>query len=344
MQAAAHFRERVIAMNKQRNLGQSSIAISAIGLGCWQFSKGKGLVGGWWPTLAQETVNRIVATSLTAGVNWFDTAELYGFGSSETALAKALTTAGKKNGEVVVATKWWPMWRTARSIKATINERLSCLSPFGIDLYQVHQPWALACTASQMNAMADLVAEYRVRVVGVSNFSGPRMRAAHKALAARGIPLVSNQVRYSLLDRRIERNGVLQAAKELGITIIAYSPLAQGLLTAKYHRDPSLIRGRPGPRKWMTVFKHRGLERSRPLVTAIEEIAGASHVTPSQVALSWLLQFHGDTVVAIPGAVSVGQAEENAKAMNLCLSDSELEHLDELSQPFLQSASGQGWP
>lgn len=330
-------------MNNQRNLGQSSIVISAIGLGCWQFSEGKGLVGGWWPVLPQETANGIVAASLAAGVNWFDTAELYGFGTSETALAKALTAAGKRNGEVVVATKWWPMWRTARSISATIDRRLECLAPFSIDLYQVHQPWALACTVSQMNAMADLVAEHRVRAVGVSNFSAARMRAAHKALAARGIPLVSNQVRYSLLDRRIEKNGVLEAAKELGITIMAYSPLAQGILTGKYHRDPGLIRSRPGPRKWMTAFKRRGLERSRPLVTAIEEIARANHVTPVQVALSWLLQFHGDTVVAIPGAVSVGQAEENAKAMNLCLSDSELKHLDGLSQPFLQS-SGQGWP
>jgi aryl-alcohol dehydrogenase-like predicted oxidoreductase len=320
-------------MNSLRPLGRSSITLSPVGLGCWQFSGGRGLAGGYWLALPQETVNEIVAVSLAAGVTWFDTAELYGRGRSETALAQALTAAGKKNGDVVVATKWWPMWRTAGNIKATIAERLARLAPFGIDLYQIHQPFALASTAAQMRAMADLVADQRIRTVGVSNFSATRMRAAHRALAARGIPLVSNQVRYSLLDRRIEKNGVLETAKELGITIIAYSPLAQGILSGKFHRNPSLIRSRPGPRKWMSAFRHRGLERSRPLVIALEEIARAHAATPSQVALNWLMNFHGDIVVVIPGATSPAQAAENVGATGFRLSDAELKRLDELSRP-----------
>jgi aryl-alcohol dehydrogenase-like predicted oxidoreductase len=160
------------------------------------------------------------------------------------------------------------------------------------------------------------------------------MRAAHQVLATRGIHLVSNQVRYNLLYRRIEKNGVLKTALELGITIIAYSPLAQGILSGKYHRDPDIIRSRPGPRKWMTAFRRRGLERSRALVAALEEIARAHGATPSQVALNWLANFHGDTVVVIPGATSVAQAEENAGAMSFRLSDAELKWLDELSRPF----------
>jgi aryl-alcohol dehydrogenase-like predicted oxidoreductase len=321
-------------MNNLRPLGHSPITISAIGLGCWQFSEGSGLAGGYWPALPQETVNQIVAASLAGGITWFDTAEVYGGGRSEAALAKALITAGKKNGDVVVATKWWPMLRTAGSIKATIAERLTRLAPFGIDLYQVHQPFALASTAAQMCAMADLVADHSIRTVGVSNFSAARMRAAHKALAAGGIPLVSNQVPYSLLNRRIETKGVLAAAKELGITIIAYSPLAQGVLSGKFHRDPSLIRSRPGPRKWMTSFRRRGLERSRPLVTALEEIAQTYGATASQVALNWLVHSSGDTVVVIPGATSVAQAAENAAATRFCLSVSEVKRLEELSRPF----------
>ncbi len=321
-------------MNNRRPLGRSPITISTIGLGCWQFSEGRGLAGGYWPALPQDTVNQIVAASLAAGLTWFDTAELYGRGHSEAGLAKALAAAGTRNGDVVVATKWWPLWRTAGNIRATIAARLAHLAPFGIDLHQVHMPLALASTAAQMNAMADLVADRTIRTVGVSNFSATRMRAAHHALAAKGIPLVSNQMRYSLLDRRIETTGVLQAAKELGITIIAYSPLAQGLLSGKFHRDPSLVRSRPGPRKWMTAYRRRGLERSRPIVTALENIAHAHGATPSQVALNWLVHSHGDTVVVIPGATSVTQAEDNAGAEGFRLSDAERARLEELSRPF----------
>ena len=261
---------------------------------------------------------------------------MYGGGRSEATLARALTAAGRQNGDVVVATKWWPAFRTARSIRATIAQRRARLSPFGIDLYQVHQPFALATTAAQMDAMADLVAGHAVRTVGVSNFGAAKMRAAHRTLAARGIPLVSNQVRYSLLNRRIESNGILDAARELSITIIAYSPLAQGILSGKFHRDPDLIRSRPGPRKWLPNFRRRGLERTRPLVTALEEIASAHGATPSQAALNWLVHFHGETVVAIPGATSVTQARENAGSMSFRLGETELKRLDELSRPFCQ--------
>jgi aryl-alcohol dehydrogenase-like predicted oxidoreductase len=317
-----------------RRLGSSSITVSVIGLGCWQFSEGKGFAGGYWPPLPQETVNQIVAASLAQGISWFDTAEVYGGGRSETALSRALVAAGQRNGDVVIATKWWPMLRTAGTIRATIDERLKRLAPFAIDLYQVHQPFALASTAAQMRAMADLVAEHKIRTVGVSNFSAAKMRAAHQALAAKGIPLVSNQVRYSLLDRRMESNGILQAAQELGITIIAYSPLAQGILTGKFHRDPGSIRKRPGPRKWMASFRRRGLERSRELVMAVEKIAHAHGVTPAQVALNWIIHAHGDTTVVIPGATTVAQAAENAGAADFHLSDAEQNELERLSRTF----------
>ena len=321
-------------MSDPRPLGRSSISISPVGLGCWQFSEGAGLGGSYWPTLPARTENAIVEASLAGGVTWFDTAEMYGAGHSEAALARALMACGKRPGDVVVATKWFPAFRTAASIRSTVGERLARLAPFGIDLHQIHQPFAFASVAAQMLAMGDLVDAGRVRTVGVSNFSERRMRAAHAALAARGHPLVANQVRYSLLHRRIETNGVLAAAQDLGITIIAYSPLAQGVLSGKFHRDPGLIRERSGPRKWLGDFRHRGMERSRPVVEALEGIAAASGATPSQVALAWLLARNGGAVVVIPGATTPEQARENAAAMDLPLAPRDAQRLDDLSLSF----------
>jgi aryl-alcohol dehydrogenase-like predicted oxidoreductase len=319
---------------KMRRLGRTEIEVTPVGLGCWQFSGGHGISGKFWEALPQQTVSEIVAVSLAQGVSWFDTAEMYGGGTSERALAAALGAAGKGNGDVVVATKWSPFFRTAGSIRSTIDVRLRCLSPFGIDLHQVHHPEGLSSVEEEMAAMADLVSRKKIRAVGVSNFNEARMRRAHAALAGRGVPLASNQVRYSLVDRRIESNGVMAAAKELGVTIIAYSPLGQGLLTGKYHDDPGYVAHRPGPRKWMPAFRPRGLGRTRPLIEELKRIAAAHGGTAGQVALAWLCQFHGDTVVAIPGASRPEQAREDSGAIELTLSKSELEKIDELSRQF----------
>ena len=317
-----------------RRLGKSEVQISAVGLGCWQFSEGFGVTGGFWDALPADTVQEIVDASLKGGVNWFDTAEIYGRGRSERALAGALTRLGKKPGEVVLATKWWPLPRVASSIVNTIDKRLECLNPFGIDLHQIHHPYTLAGVGAQANAMADLVQAGKIKTVGVSNYSAKRMRATHEVLARRGVPLVANQMQYNLLDRRIESNGVMDACKELGITLIAYSPLAQGLLSGKFHDDPTLIRKSPGPRKYLPAFWASGLDRTRTLVNELKKIATAYGVTASQVALNWLMTFHGDTVVVIPGATKRRHAEENVGAMGFKLTQDELRRIDELSRQF----------
>ena len=232
----------------------------------------------------------------------------------------------------MVATKWWPLFRFASSIGTTVDERLRCLDGFDIDLYQVHQPFSLSSTRTEMEEMAYLVTSRKIHSVGVSNFGAKAMRKAHAALAEHGLPLASNQVRYNLLNRHIESNGVLETAKELGITVIAYSPLAQGLLSGKFHDAPELLNKVAGPRRFFPAFSIGNLEKIQPLILAIKDIAHAHAATASQVALAWLTQFHGDTVVAIPGATKVTHVAENVAAMKLSLDRGELDEIDRLSR------------
>jgi aryl-alcohol dehydrogenase-like predicted oxidoreductase len=173
--------------------------VSPIGLGCWQFSKGKGLGGKFWPVLEVDEIENIVKVSLEGGVNWFDTAENYGRGESERALSRALKKLGRSPENVIIATKWWPLFRTAKSIIKTIDRRLSALGSFPIDLYQIHWPYSFSSAAAQMKAMAALVRQGKIRYVGVSNFSAQKMRIAQQELSSQGVDLISNQVQYSLL-------------------------------------------------------------------------------------------------------------------------------------------------
>lgn len=315
----------------KRRLGNTDIEITPIGLGVMQFS-GRGMFKLMFPTLPAETMNGIVKTALEEGINWFDTAEVYGRGHSEQALANALKAAGQKDTDVIIATKWFPFFRTAGNILRTIGERQRSLDGYTIDLYQIHQPFSFSSPEAEMNAMADLVDMGKIRSIGVSNFSAKQMYRAHAALAKRGLPLASNQVQYSLTNRRIERNGILDMAKEMGVTIIAWSPLGSGLLTGKFHNDYEALRNTPFGRRAM--LRNR-LEKSRPLITALEEIASAHDATPAQIALNWLINFNGHTVVAIPGASRLHHAHQNAGAMKFLLSKEEMERLDRLSHQFL---------
>jgi aryl-alcohol dehydrogenase-like predicted oxidoreductase len=316
-----------------RSLGKSDLMITPIGLGCWQFSKQKNMAGKFWPDMGDDLIKQMVKISLEGGINWFDTAELYGNGASEKALAASLKDVGKKPGEIIIATKWWPMFRFASNILKTIDQRIEALAPYPIDLFMVHQPWGFSNEKAEMEAMAKLVKEDKIRYVGVSNFSAAQMRSAWEVLQTQGIQLVSNQVRYNLLDRKIESNGILQTAKELGITIIAYSPLAQGLVTGKFHDNPHLLKN-IGMRKYSAPFKPAGLEKSRPLVKTVQELAIKYCVTPSQISLNWLINFHGETVVAIPGATKESHAKENAGAMTFSLTAEDLALLDKKSSNY----------
>lgn len=316
----------------KRRLGSSDIEITPIGLGCMQFA-GEGVVAQFYRALDPGTIETIVKTAVDGGINWFDTAEMYGGGYSERALTTSLRAVGINPGDVAIATKWAPLGRTAGNIGRTVEKRLAALQGFPIDLYQIHEPrGSFSSIARQMRAMADVQKSGKIANIGVSNFSARQMERADRILREHGLRLISNQVQISLLHRRIEDNGVLETARRLGVTLIAYSPLKSGLLTGKFHESPELLDTVRPIRKTLGRFTERTLVRTAPLIDELRAIAHAHGATPGQVALSWLIGYYGDTVVAIPGASAPRHAEESGDAMDLALSPTEISRLDALSK------------
>jgi aryl-alcohol dehydrogenase-like predicted oxidoreductase len=251
-------------------------------------------------------------------VDLFDTAAMYSGGASERRLGELA-----EGNQVVIATKFPPGWLSkAAALPDALDQSLARLRRSTIDLYQHHFPSRRISIPSLMGLMADAVAAGKVRAIGVSNYSAEQLRIAHAALAERGIPLASNQVEYSLLHRAPEGNGVLDVCRELGTTLIAYQPLAQGVLTGKYRPGD-----RPqGIRRFGRYFRGGGLEKAQPVVALLGEIGERYSEGPAQVALRWLIQQEG--VLPIPGAKSGRQAASNAEALSFSLVAAEIEALD----------------
>jgi aryl-alcohol dehydrogenase-like predicted oxidoreductase len=252
-------------------------------------------------------VREIVRITLDGGINWFDTAEVYGNGASGQSLAEALRSLGIEHDRYVLADKWFPAFRFADSIQKTFPQRLRALDGIAIDLHQIHQPFSFSSVEQQIARMGELVRQGKIRGVGVSNFDTDRMRKAYARLTVEGLPLASNQMRFSLIDREIERDGVLDAAPS----------------TADAALRPS------APRKWMKRFKPEGLAATEPLIRELRTVAERHTATPAQIALAWTTQYHGEMIVAIPGASSVTQAQSNAGAIEITLTRDELNLLAE---------------
>lgn len=314
-------------------LGKDGPAVTALGIGTWAW--GDKLFWSYGNDYGADQVREAFNATLEAGISFFDTAEVYGFGESERLIGQFMQQTDRP---VQIATKFFPLpWRfNAQSVSEALTDSLKRLQVSQVALYQVHQPFDfLLGKRVLMNALADEVQQGRIATVGVSNYSAEQMRQAHKFLAARGVPLAVNQVRYSLLTRQIESNGILETARELGITILAYSPLAQGLLTGKYTaestrsgQDQSL----QGARRLDPRFNTKGLEKIAPVIRALQEIGAAYERTPAQVALNWLIA-QGD-VIPIPGAKTAEQARQNAGALGWSLSTADVERLDQLTQAW----------
>ena len=298
-------------------LGATDLLLRPLGVGTnsWGDEAGEE-VGATNPAAAVEA-------AIAAGVNLFDTAEIYNRGASERALGRALADS---DAPAFVATKFAPLpWRlTSASLNRALDASLRRLQRESVDLYQIHFPFTLLRIPSLMSRLADAVEAGHVRHVGVSNYSAAQMRAAHAALARRGVPLVSNQVNYSLLQRQPERNGVREACRELDVTLIAYFPLASGMLTGKYRAGGQQA---IGFRRFGANFRHP--ERLDPLLQALDEIGQTHGRTPGQVAINWLAR--QDHVLPIPGARHARQARENASAIDFAISDAEAARLAELS-------------
>jgi aryl-alcohol dehydrogenase-like predicted oxidoreductase len=297
----------------------TSKKISAIGLGTWQFGSRE---WGYGDSYAASEAKAIVRRALDLGVTLFDTAEIYGFGRSERILGEAL---GDDLPSIFLATKILPVMPVAPVVEQRGVASASRLGARKLDLYQVHQPNPAVRDGTIMRGMRSLQRTGLVDEVGVSNYSLKRWIAAEAALGTR---VLSNQVRYSLADRRPERDLVPYAHAHHRV-IIAYSPLAQGLLTGRYDASN---RPRNRVRANSALFLPENLERAAGLITLLRELAEAHSATPAQIALAWLIR--DPVVVAIPGASSVAQLESNVAAADIDLSDTEYHALNDESSRF----------
>jgi len=282
--------------------------VSVVGLGTWQFGSPE---WGYGREYDDREARAIVERALDLGVNLIDTAEIYGFGRSERIVGRAL---GARREEAFLATKILPVLAVSRVVEWRAAGSLRRLGTDRIDLYQLHQPNPAVPLSMTMSAFRKLADDGRIVHAGVSNYSLARWQSAE---AAYGRAVLSNQVRYNLLDRRPERE-LLAWARDRGRIVIAYSPVAQGLLSGRYDADHP---PRGTMRAGSAAFSGEHLERVTPVLDVLREVAAAHAATPAQIALAWLL--HGSNVVAIPGASSVAQLEANVEAADIVLREDE---------------------
>jgi len=317
-------------MIQLRTLGNSDLEVSPIGLGVTQFASDSSALKAVLSAIPEQERVEIVKTALEGGINWFDISEFFGAGRSERYLAEALKGSGDINQQVIIATKWSSHFRFAGNLKKTFQEHLDKLDPYPVGLYQVQNRNSFSSLKAEMNAVADLMDDGKIRAVGVSNFNPDQMRQAQTALEKRGFGLASNQVQYNLLNRQIECSGVLETARDLGISLIAWAPLASGILTGKFHKKPEILARIPSVRR---KSMEKQVEKSRSVIKVLDAIAANYNSEPARVALAWLIG-QGKDIVAVPGASRVGHVLEGIGAMDLQLIEEDIIRLDQASSNF----------
>jgi aryl-alcohol dehydrogenase-like predicted oxidoreductase len=299
---------------------KGQLTLPAMGVGAWAW--GDRMYWGYERGYGRREVEAAFQASLDAGIRFYDTAEVYGQGASERILGQLEKEAAVP---LTIASKFMPFpWRLGKaSLLNALRQSLDRLGRESLELYQIHWPLPPVRIETWMEPLAEAVSTGLARAVGVSNYNLDQMERARLALGGFGVPLRSNQVRYSLLDREPETTGLLEACLREDIALIAYSPLAQGLLTGAYSTD--------NPPPWirrMRVGRAR-MAKSEYLVGVLRRIGDSlGGKTPSQVALNWVMC---KGALPIPGAKNALQASENAGALGWRLSEAQIAALDEAS-------------
>jgi aryl-alcohol dehydrogenase-like predicted oxidoreductase len=303
------------------NMDTSSV-FDGIELGIGTWSWGDRMVWGYGNQYSARDIEETFASAIENGIRFFDTAEVYGQGKSEKFLGQLLPTTSEK---VRVASKIMPFpWRLSKqALRKALTASLERLKLPKVDLYQIHWPMPPVSIESWMDQMAEVYSEGLISAVGVSNYNLEQTKRAADALKKKGIPLASNQVEYHLLERRIEKNGLLDFCQNNGIKIIAYSPLAMGILSGKYTPE------NPPKGTRSAHYTRPVLEAILPLIKLMKHI-GMDHdgKTAAQVALNWVI---ARKALPIPGAKNILQVEQNTGATSWSLTNVEIEKLNEMS-------------
>jgi aryl-alcohol dehydrogenase-like predicted oxidoreductase len=303
-----------MALNEERPiaLGKTDIMVSPLGVGTNSWGSRTG---------PDHDKHETFAALMDAGITFFDTAEIYQGTASERTIGECMRRAGRTP---TVLTKFFPFpWRLGKGrMMPALRRSLKRLQVLSVDVYILHFPWPPVSVEAWADALADQVKEGLTRAVGVSNCDADQMRRAHAVLHSRGVPLACNEVELSLLRPSAVRGGLLDACTELGVTLLAYRPLAQGMLTGKYSPEHPPR----GPRA--AIYGKDTLAKMQPLVDALRRIGSGRDRTPAQVALNWVIC---KGALPIPGAKDPGQARENAGATGWRLSPDEMRELEAAS-------------
>jgi aryl-alcohol dehydrogenase-like predicted oxidoreductase len=311
-------------------------AVPPLGVGTWAWGdRSTWGMGGYDSTLTEATIAGAWEASLESGLALFDTAEVYGGGESERIIGRLLAKDPSRRGSIVLATKFMPSPQKLAvkgAMRTALERSIERLGVEHVDLYQIHGPISLRSKAALAEALAEVRDAGLTSAVGVSNYSVGEMTKIHGELAKRDVPLASNQVEYSLLRRAPETNGLLEACGQLGVVLLAYSPIGQGRLTGKY----SAANPPPGKRG----FSAHPMEEVDRVVAVLRRIGEQHDRTPSQVALRWLIE---KGTVPIPGAKNAEQARQNAGALTFALSVEEMGELDRVALGGIRSLANRFW-